>query len=228
MSHAVHPYSFRLGLLRDWKSRWFNPRKYAQFLKSDLLLIEWLEKKMRGMYLEDINIERTPGVLHFILKTSRPGLIIGRRGEGAEKLKQDIKKFLAKNKLEIPPELKLTIEEVKQPETRAKIVAQMIAESLERRLPFRRVMKQTMEKVMANREAKGIKVALSGRLGGAEMSRREWLKSGQIPLQNLRADIEFARERAHLPYGDIGIKVWIYRGEVFAADKKKQTPDFQR
>jgi len=226
MSHAVHPYSFRLGLLRDWKSRWFNLKKYSQFIKSDILLVEWLEKKLAGMYLEDINIERTPGVLHFVLKTSRPGLIIGRRGEGAEKLKKDIKKFLSKNKLEIPPELKLTIEEVKQPETHDKIVAQMIAESLERRLPFRRVMKQTMEKVMANREVKGIKVALSGRLGGAEMSRREWLKSGQIPLQNLRADIDFTRERAHLPYGDIGIKVWIYRGEIFTADKKKKTSDY--
>jgi small subunit ribosomal protein S3 len=172
--------------------------------------------------MEDVNIERTPGVLHLIIKTSRPGLIIGRRGEGAEKLKQDIKKFLAKNKLEIPPEFKLTIEEVRSPETHAKIVSQIIAESLERRLPFRRVMKQTIDKVMANKEVKGIKIALSGRLGGAEMSRREWLKSGQIPLQNLRADIEFARERAHLPYGDIGIKVWIYKGEIFANDKKNR------
>ncbi len=220
MSHAVHPYSFRLGLIRDWKSRWFNLKKYSQFLKSDILLVEWLEKKMRGMFVEDIHIERSPGVLHLIIKTSRPGLVIGRRGEGAEKLKQDIKKFLSKNKLEIPAELKLIIEEVRQPETRAKIVAQMMAESLEKRLPFRRVMKQTMDKVMANKEVKGIKVALSGRLGGAEMSRREWLKKGQIPLQNLRADIDFARERAHLPYGDIGVKVWIYRGEIFSADKK--------
>jgi small subunit ribosomal protein S3 len=154
------------------------------------------------------------------MKTSRPGLIIGRRGEGAEKLKQDIKKFLVKQKLEIPPEIKVTIEEIRQPETHARIVAQMIAESLEKRLHFRRVMKQMINKVMANKEVKGIKIALSGRLGGAEMSRREWLKEGQIPLQNLRADIEFARERAHLPYGDIGIKVWIYKGEVFSADKK--------
>ncbi len=222
MSHAVHPYSFRLGLLRDWKSRWFNLKKYSQFLKSDILLIEWLEKKLRGMYVDDINIERTPGILHLIVKTSRPGLVIGRRGEGADKLKKDIKGFLLKNKLEIPPELKLTIEEVKLPETRAKIVSQMMAESLEKRLPFRRVMKQTLEKVMANKEVKGIKVALSGRLGGAEMSRREWLKKGQIPLQNLRADIDFARERAHLPYGDIGIKVWIYRGEIFSSEKNSR------
>lgn len=222
MSHAVHPYSFRLGLLRDWKSRWFNLKKYSHFLKSDILLLEWLEKKLRGMYVEDINIERSPGIFHLIIKTSRPGILIGRRGEGAEKLKQDIRKFLIKFKLENPPELKLTIEEVRQPETRAKLVSQIIAENLEKRFPFRRVMKQTIDKVMANKEVKGIKIALSGRLGGAEMSRREWLKSGQIPLQNLRADIEFARERAHLPYGDIGIKVWIYKGEIFAAEKKNR------
>jgi len=220
MSHTVHPYSFRLGILRDWKSRWFNLKKYSKFLRGDILLVEWLEKKMRGMYIDDINIERTPGVLHLILKTSRPGFIIGRRGEGAAKLKKDIRKFFTKNKIEIPPDFKLTIEEVRQPETHAKIVAQMMAESLEKRLPFRRVMKQTMEKVMANKEAKGVKVALAGRLGGAEMSRREWLKNGQIPLQNLRADIDFARERAHLPYGDIGIKVWIYKGEIFNEKSK--------
>ncbi len=225
MSHTVHPYSFRLGLLRDWKLRWFSAKKYSQFLKSDILLIEWLEKKMRGMYVEDILIERTPGVLNLTVKTSRPGLIIGRRGEGAEKLKKDIRQFLSKKKLEIPPELKLTIEEVRSPETHAKIVSQIMAESLEKRLPFRRVMKQTIEKVMANREVKGIKVALSGRLGGAEMSRREWLKAGQIPLQNLRADIDFAKERAHLPYGDIGIKVWIYKGEIFSTDKNKKPSD---
>ena len=109
---------------------------------------------------------------------------------------------------------------MRSPETHAKIVSQIIAESLEKRLPFRRVMKQAIEKVMANKEAKGVKVALSGRLGGAEMSRREWLKNGQIPLQNLRADIDFARERAHLPYGDIGIKVWIYKGEIFNEKSK--------
>ncbi len=223
MSHAVHPYSFRLGLIRDWKSRWFNLKKYSQILKADILLLEWLEKKLAGMYVDDLNIERTAGVLHLIVKTSRPGLIIGRRGEGAEKIKAEIRKFFTKNKLEIPPEFKLTIEEVRSPETHAKIVAQMIAENLERRLPFRRVIKQTIEKVMANKEAKGVKIALSGRLGGAEMSRREWLKSGQIPLQNLRADVDFARERAHLPYGDLGIKVWIYRGEIFENKNQKSS-----
>lgn len=219
MSHIVHPYSFRLGVLRDWKSRWFNLKKYPQLLRGDILLIEWLEKKMRGMYVKDIEIERTAGMLHLIVKTSRPGLLIGRRGEGAENLKKEIRKFLAKNKLEIPPELKLTIEEIRSPETHAQLMAQVVAENLEKRLPFRRVMKQALSKMMANKEVKGAKIALSGRLGGAEMSRREWTKAGQIPLQNLRANIEFSRERAHLPYGDIGIKVWIYKGEIFS-DKK--------
>ena len=121
----------------------------------------------------------------------------------------------------MPRELRLSIEEIKLPETRAKIVAQMIAESMEKRMPFRRVMKQTLEKVMANRNVLGAKILLSGRLGGAEMGRKEKLKKGRIPLQTLRANITFAKERAHLPYGDIGIKVWIYTGEVFDKEDKK-------
>lgn len=215
MSKIVHPYSFRLNILRNWKSRWFNLRNYRKFLKSDVLLREWLEKKMRGMYVEGIDIERGPSLLHIIIKTSRPGLVIGRKGEGSENLKREIIKKLQKAGSEIPREVKLTIEEVHSPESHAKIVAQMVAESLEKRMPFRRVMKQMVDKSMANKEVKGAKIVLSGRLGGAEMSRREWLRKGRIPLQTLRADIDFARERAHLSYGDIGIKVWIYKGEKF-------------
>ena len=173
------------------------------------------------MYIESIEIERSPNIFHLIIKTSRPGLLIGRKGEGSDKLKTEIKKKLEKIGAEIPREMKLTVEEVRSPEARAKIVSQMIAESLEKRMPFRRVMKQTMEKVMANKEVGGAKIALSGRLGGTEMSRREWLKKGRIPLQTLRANVDFARERAHLPYGDIGIKVWIYRGEQFADKSAK-------
>jgi len=214
MSKTVHPYAFRLGIIRDWKSRWFNLKKYRHFLKADVLLREWLEKKMRGMYVESIEIERSPNTLNVIIKTSRPGLVIGRKGEGSDKLKAEIRKMLQKIGANIPRDLKLTIEEVRFPEIRAKIVSQMVAENLEKRFPFRRVMKQMIEKVMANREVKGVKISLSGRLGGAEMSRREWLRKGRIPLQTLRSDVDFAKERAHLPYGDIGIKVWIYRGEI--------------
>ncbi len=213
MTHVVHPYSFRLGILRNWKSRWFNSKRYTKLLKEDTIIREWMEKKLRGMYVDSIEMERTQDVFHIIIKTSRPGLVIGRRGEGIEGLKKEIAKLLRKEKLEQPRDLKLTVEEVRHPEAKAGIVSQMIAENLEKKLPFKRVMKQAAEKVMANREVKGVKIALSGRLGGSEMSRREWLAKGNMPLQTLRADIDFARERAHLSYGDIGIKVWIYREE---------------
>ncbi len=208
MSHTVHPYSHRLGIIRDWKSRWFAPRgKYQDFLKSDVLLREYLSKKFRGMYA-DVQIERTEKAIR---------VIIGRQGEGALKLKADILSFMQKNgsKLAKGQDLKIDIEEIRNPETNAAIVAYMIAEGLEKRLPFRRVMKQMVEKVMANREVKGIRIFLGGRLGGAEMARVEDMKKGQIPLQTFRANIDYAREKAHMTYGDIGIKVWIYTGEVF-------------
>jgi len=218
MGHSVHPYSFRIGVLRDWKSRWFKNRTYRQFLKSDILIREWLEIRLRGMYIANIEIERGQNEMNLILKTSRPGILIGRGGEGIEKLRKEIHAFAEKLSLNLPKNFKISVQEVKSPETHSKIVAQMIAEDLEKRLNFRRVLNQALEKVMANRDVKGVKVALSGRLDGAEMARYEWLKRGQVPLTTLRADIDFARERAHLPYGDIGIKVWIYKGEVFEAN----------
>ncbi|MBI2038732.1 MAG: 30S ribosomal protein S3 [Candidatus Niyogibacteria bacterium] len=221
MTHHVHPYSFRLGQIRDWKSRWFNRRHYRTLLEADVKLREWLGARLAKMYVARIEIERSPAVLHIAIHTSRPGLIIGRSGAGATALKDDIVRRLAAWGFAKTPELKLTIEEVKNPETDAAIIGQMVAEGLEKRLPFRRVLKQTLSKVSAHKEAKGVKIALSGRLGGAEMSRREWQMNGRIPLQTIRADIDFSRTRAHLPYGDIGIKVWIYKGEIFDERKKK-------
>jgi len=192
-------------------------KKYTKFLKEDVLIREWLEKKMRGMYVDSIDIEREHNLLHIIIKTSRPGIVIGRKGEGIDKLKKEISKVLygAKLKSDKTGELKLTIEEVTSPESRSAIVAQMMIEGLEKRMSFRRLLKQTIEKVASNRDVEGVKIMLAGRLDGAEMSRTEWLKRGRIPLQTLRADIDFARDKAHMPYGDIGIKVWIYRGERF-------------
>jgi len=222
MSHVVHPYAHRLGILRDWKSRWFGARKeYTKALKGDVLVREYLEKKLRGFYVADIEIERNQNSLRVIIKTARAGLVIGRGGEGSVKLRDEILGILKKNKLSIPPEVKVDIEEIKYPETNASLVGQMIAEGLEKRMPFRRVMKQTIEKVMASRDVKGAKIALSGRLGGADMSRKEHLKKGNIPLQTFRADIDFAREQAHMSYGKIGIKVWIYKGEIFNKDEVK-------
>ena len=220
MTHVVHPYSHRLGIIRDWKSRWFGVKnKYKEFLKSDILLRGFLEKKLRGMYISNIEMERGEKILRIIIETSRPGMIIGRSGDGAVKLKNDILKFLSKNDLSSGGEVKVDIKEVKSPESNATIVAQMIADGLEKRLPFRRVTKQMVEKVMANRDVLGVKVELSGRLGGASMARQEKIKRGRIPLQTFRADVDFAKHEARLPYGGIGIKVWIYKGEIFSSKK---------
>lgn len=168
------------------------------------------------MYISSIEIERNQKMTRFILKTSRPGLIIGRSGEGATKLKDDILKKMAKLGLPKTEDFKLEIVEVANPEADASIVAYMIAEGLEKRMPYRRVIKQVMEKVMSTQGVEGARIVLSGRLGGAEIARTEELKRGSIPLQTFRADIDFKRERATLSYGVIGIKVWIYRGKIFA------------
>jgi len=225
MSHSVHPYAHRLGIIRDWKSRWFSSNKdFRNALKADILLREFLEKKMRGLYVASIEMERNQKYFRIIIKTSRPGVIIGRSGEGSVKLRADIVRFMKKFKLSIPLDFKLDIEEIKSPESNSAIVAYMIAEGLEKRMPFRRVMKQTMEKVMANRDVIGVRVYLGGRLGGAEMARSEELKKGRIPLQTLRADIDYAQEKAHMTYGDIGIKVWIYKGDIFAKKEASVKP----
>lgn len=222
MSHSVHPYSHRLGIIRDWKSRWFGVNKgYRNALKADLVIRAFLTKELRTFYLSDIQIERNQKAIRVIIRTSRPGMIIGRAGDGAVKLRDKVLKLLEKKGITLAgQELKLDIEEVRNPESNAAIVALMVAEGLEKRLPFRRVLKQTLEKVLANREVQGAKIKLSGRLGGADMARQEDLKKGRIPLQTLRADIDFAREKAHMTYGDIGIKVWIYKGQIFERDLK--------
>ncbi len=217
MTHTVHPYSHRLGIIRDWKSRWFGVKnKYREFLKSDVLIREYLEKKLRGMYVSNIEMERGEKILRVIIETSRPGMIIGRAGDGAVKLKNDVLAFITKKKLTSLGEVKIDIKEIRSPESNATIVAQMIADGLEKRLPFRRVTKQMVEKVMANRDVSGVKIELSGRLGGASMARQEKIKKGRIPLQTFRADVDFCKYEARLPYGAIGIKVWIYRGEIFS------------
>lgn len=224
MTHVAHPYIQRIGVNRDWRSRWFttSPKKFREYLRVDAALRKYLKTRLKGMSVDMIEIERSDKDIRIIIKTARPGLIIGRSGEGITKLKKEIDLFLRKQKMTDKLELKIDIEEIRSPESSARIVGQMIAEGLEKRLTFRRVMKQTAEKVMANRDVEGIRMSLSGRLGGADMARREELKKGRVPLQTLRADIDFARVEANLPYGVIGIKVWIYRGEVFADRKSGQ------
>lgn len=217
MTHIAHPYVQRLGINRDWKSRWFttDPKKYREYLRTDAAIRKLLAGKLKGMSVDVVEIERDEKVLRILIKTARPGLVIGRSGEGATNLRKDVDMLLRKLKLSEKPDIKIDIEEVRSAESSAAIVAQMIVEGLEKRMPFRRVLKQTIEKCMANRDVKGVRISVSGRLGGADMARREEQKKGRIPLQTLRADIDYARERANLPYGVIGVKVWIYRGDVF-------------
>lgn len=225
MTHVVHPYAHRLGVIRDWKSRWFakTPREYRQNVMVDAAIRRFLKKRLRGHYVTSVEIERNEKHVRVSLKTSRPGLVIGRGGEGSIKLTKEIEKVAHKVPNAPKMSIRLDIEEVRSPESQAPVVAYMIAEGLEKRQAFRRVLKQTVEKVMANRDVEGVRIAIAGRLGGAEMSRQEEIKRGRVPLQTIRADIDFARENAYLPYGVIGIKVWIYRGEIFdTGGKKKQ------
>lgn len=221
MTHIVHPYAHRLGIIRDWKSRWFasDKKSYRENIKVDETIRRFLAKRLRGTYTSGIEIERSASVLRVILATARPGLVIGRSGENAAKLRKELSETIRAAAPNDRRALKFDIVEMRQPETDASVVAYMVAEGLEKRMPFRRVLKQTVEKVIAAREVEGVRIAISGRLGGAEMSRKEELKKGRIPLQTFRADIDFAQEEAHLPYGVIGIKVWIFRGNVYQ-DKK--------
>lgn len=234
MTHTVHPYAHRLGIIRDWKSRWFakTPKEYRESVMVDAVIRRFLKKRLRGMYVTSVEIERDEKAIRVLIKTSRPGLVIGRGGEGSQKLTKEIEKVIAQmptakgvktgSAKGARKSVKLDIEEVRSPESQAAVVAYMVAEGLEKRQTFRRVLKQTVEKVMANRDVQGVRIAVSGRLGGAEMSRQEEIKKGRVPLQTLRADIDFAREMAYLPYGVIGVKVWIYRGEIFDKENKKQ------
>jgi len=217
MSHTVHPYAHRLGILREWKSRWFGTdKKYRDYLKADIMLRTYIEAQLKDMYVALVEIERSDKMVRVIIKTSRPGIIIGRSGEGAEKLRTNVTKFMKKQGIfDEAVELKVDIEEVRTPEANAQLVGLMVKEMLEKRMPFRRVLKQTIDKVMANREVEGVRIRISGRLNGADMARTEELKKGRIPLQTFRADIDFARIRAKIPQGDLGIKVWIYRGDIF-------------
>src|SRR3989338_4207199 len=189
MTHVVHPYAHRLGILRDWKSRWFaRGKNYSGFLREDVLVREYLEKTLKGFYVAGIEIERNNKAMKIIVKTARPGMIIGRQGEGTIKIKAGLEKMMKKSKISASG-VRIEIEEVRFPETNAAVVGHMIVEALSKRLPFRRILKQTLDKVMANKRVLGARIEVSGRLGGAEIARSESLKRGMIPLQTLRADV---------------------------------------
>lgn len=229
MTHKVHPKAYRIKGISDWDTRGYY-KKPAEYLEEDFKIREFLDKKIGKLGVEKIEIERSPGKLNIIILSARPGLIIGRGGEDIEKLKKELeskvlkidKKDTERKKNESSrlqrdsaDEVKLDIKEIKDPWQSASLSAQWAAGQIEKRLPFRRVLKQTLSKIMASKEVKGARVEVSGRLNGAEMSRREWLSEGRLPRQNLRADIDFAIAEAHCTYGVIGVKVWIYKGEKF-------------
>lgn len=210
MSQKISPTSFRIGFNKDWLSRWFSSKKYKEMLEEDVKIRKFLDKKIKNMSIDRVEIEKSPDIISIIIYTARPGLIIGRGGTGIEDLKKEIQKLIKRKTA-----VKLDIREFKNPEMSAKIMADSLAEQIERRLPFRRTMKQSLSKIMANREVKGAKIRMSGRLDGAEIARTEHLEEGNLPLQTLRANIDFAKSTALTTYGTVGIKVWVYKGEMF-------------
>lgn len=215
MGNKISPTSLRLKITDTWKSKWFSKSNFADMLREDVRIREYLETHLKKAGLSRIDIERlNDGTITIIVKTSKPGLIIGKGGAGIEELKKRIL-----SKLKIKKEIKVTIEEVRDINMHSQIIANSIAEQLEKRVAFRRLMKQTLEQVM-QAGAKGVKVAIGGRLNGAEIARTEQASAGKIPLHTMRADIDFARATAYTTYGTIGIKVWIYKGDVFNEDKK--------
>ncbi len=214
MSHKVHPKAFRLHEMKDWSSRGFYEDNFAQYLAEDLKMRDTLKKSLPKTGVANIDIERSGSEIKVIIKTVRPGLIIGRGGEGVEKLKKEIEKVLKEMTTE-KRKIKIEVEEIKEPWASAALVAQNIAQQLEKRIAYRRAITQSLEKAMENREVKGIWIRISGRLNGAEIARQETLKKGRIPRQTLRADIDYALEEAHCTYGVIGVKVLIYKGEKF-------------
>lgn len=211
MGHKINPFSYRLGTIRTWQSNWFDMRNYKDFLKNDIQIRTYLEKKLAKAAVNNITIERSSNNIVINIYTARPGVVIGRGGNGVEDLRAEVAKKVKPERINV----KLNIVEIKNPELSAMLVAQSVAENLEKRAPFRRTIKQAIERTMQNKEAKGIKIAVSGRLDGAEMARVEWLSDGKIPLQTIRADVDFAKYNAYTTYGVIGIKVWIYKGEIF-------------
>ncbi|MCD5396523.1 MAG: 30S ribosomal protein S3 [Candidatus Pacebacteria bacterium] len=217
MAHKAHPKGLRLGYIENWKSRWFNDKNFSKILEEDFIIREFLKKKLKDAVLSKVEIERSPGKVLVLIYTARPGLIIGRGGRGVEELqKLLLKEILKKSPLKNEKrQIQLEIKEIRNPWIDANLVAQWVAQRLEKRIPYRRVLKQALEKVTSYKEVGGAKIEVSGRLNGVTIARREWLQKGRLPRQTLRADIDYGFCEAYCTYGVIGVKVWIYKGEKF-------------
>src|SRR6202043_2008952 len=213
MGQKVHPYGFRLGYTKPWKSRWFVEKDYAKLLHEDVKLKNELKDKLKSAGVSSIEIERPGNKIRIIIKTARPGIIIGRKGAEIDKLKADLQKRTSR-------EIFIDIQEVHKPELDAQLVSESIALQLEKRVAFRRAMRKAVDSALRF-GCKGIKVRVSGRLNGAEIARTEWYLQGQLPLHTLRADIDYGFSQAYTTYGVIGIKCWVYKGEILPGDQKK-------
>ena len=206
MGQKTHPYGFRLGIIKSWRSRWYSEKEYANYLQEDLRIRSYVKNRLVHAGVSAVEIERKSNRVHVLIHTARPGIVIGKKGAEIENLKKDLQKFTDR-------EVAITIQEIRRPETDAQLTAENVAMQLERRVAFRRAMKKTVLSSM-KLGAKGIKIQVAGRLGGAEMARTEWYREGRVPLHTLRADIDYGFAQARTTYGTIGVKVWIYKGEV--------------
>ena len=215
MGQKIHPHGLRLGITSDWKSHWYADKNYADYVAEDIKVREYLEKNLERAGISDIVIERTRDRVRVDIHTARPGIVIGRRGAEADRIRRELEKLTGKM-------VALNIIEVKNIDADATLVAQSIAEQLVNRVAFRRAMRKAIQSAMRNPQVKGIKVMTSGRLGGAEMSRVERYHEGRVPLHTLRAEIDYGTAEAHTTFGVIGVKVWIYKGDVVGGVRESE------
>jgi len=213
LGQKVHPLGFRLGITRTWDSRWYSHKDFGDFLLEDLKIRGFVKKRLHQASISRIEVERAAGKIRLIVHTARPGIVIGPKGAEIEKLRREILALTDK-------EVIVDIKEIRKPEIDAQLVAENVAQQLERRIAFRRAMKKSVTSALKS-GAKGIRIATAGRLGGAEMARREWYREGRVPLHTLRADIDYGFAQARTTYGVIGIKVWIFKGEMIKTGSRE-------
>ncbi|MCL4437602.1 30S ribosomal protein S3 [Patescibacteria group bacterium] len=222
MGQKINPFSYRLGINKNWASRWFVKSGYIKFLEEDELIRNVIEKKINQAGIIAVEIERTGENCRVYIKVARAGMVIGRGGKGVEDLTKDIERAIKKLRVKNPRKknakepfsLSVNVEELKRGDVSAKYTAQQIAWDLEKRMGFKGVIKKQLERIMQNKDIRGAKILLSGRLDGNEIARREWLRKGELPLQKLRANIDYGQATAHCSYGTVGIKVWLYKGDI--------------
>ncbi|MGH3769223.1 MAG: 30S ribosomal protein S3 [Pseudonocardiaceae bacterium] len=214
MGQKINPHGFRLGISTDWKSRWYADKQYGEYVKEDVAIRKLLSKGMERAGIAKVEIERTRDRVRVDIHTARPGIVIGRRGAEADRIRGELEKLSGK-------QVQLNILEVKNPESEAQLVAQGVAEQLSNRVAFRRAMRKAIQSAMRSPQVKGIRVQCSGRLGGAEMSRSEFYREGRVPLHTLRADIDYGLFEARTTFGRIGVKVWIYKGDVVGGRRER-------